>query len=275
MSEPAERSSPVRRRLASTAVALVLAAGCADDGTPNRADAVPGETTATSERGTDAEGVAAAGAAVDDSGRLGSAGDVLLSPAMPRIAVEVDSSPDATLRADARAVLAEELREHGGKRSVAPGADSAVPGRPVYTAADLRRIAAEHRGTHSTADRPAIYVLVLEGRYEDERATGVAFLATAFAVFPEQISGGPLGINERTVETAVLVHELGHLFGLVDLTGLGAFHEDPEHPGHSRYEGSVMYWAVEDVSVINILRGGPPREFDEADEREMARIRSR
>lgn len=34
-----------------------------------------------------------------------------------------------------------------------------------------------------------------------------------------------------------------------------------------------MFWAVEDVSVRNVFSGGPPTEFDGADEEEMARIR--
>ena len=58
-------------------------------------------------------------------------------------------------------------------------------------------------------------------------------------------------------ETSVVVHELGHLFGLVNLTGKGAFHEDPEHRGHSSSADSVMYWATEDISVGNVFRGGP------------------
>lgn len=71
-----------------------------------------------------------------------------------------------------------------------------------------------------------------------------------------------------------MVHELGHLFGLVNLTGEGAFHEDPDHEGHSRNTSSVMHWAVESTVVGDVFEGGPPRDFDTDDEQEMQAIRT-
>ncbi len=67
--------------------------------------------------------------------------------------------------------------------------------------------------------------------------------------------------------------ELGHLFGLVNLTGLGGFHEDENSPGHAASEDSVMHWAVESFSFIELFGGGPPSEFNEADREEMRLIR--
>lgn len=262
-------------------LAMLGLTACADDEAPQAGtDAPAAEDTGDGSGGgddagggDDDEGTASAGGAVDDSATLGSAGDALLSPEVPSAVVEVDRSEGARLAADALGVVAEELQEHGSKQVGASDRSGAVPSAEVYTADDLRALAASHRGSSSEPDRVAVYVLVLEGRYEDERVTGVAFAATSFAIFPEQISGGILGLDTAAYEEAVLVHELGHLFGLVDLTGAGEFHEDPEHPGHARSEDSVMYWAIEDVSITNVFRGGPPREFDEADRREMALIR--
>lgn len=278
------RGEGVRRVAAVAVVLLAGLAACAggpatpgEDGSPGagpRNTATTRPPKAGDPSTTAGNGTAAAGGAVDDDGRLGSAGRELLSPASPSAVIEVDRSPGARLNVDPRAVLGEKLRQHGGKDSVTAGNDGAVPEQEVYTAEDLRAITTTARQVRSAPDRPAVYVLVLEGRYENERATGVAFSATSFAVFPEQISGGLLGTNAEAFEEAVLVHELGHLFGLVDLTGEGAFHEDPEHPGHANSNGSVMHWAVEDISITNVFRGGPPREFDAADQKEMARIRA-
>jgi hypothetical protein len=50
-------------------------------------------------------------------------------------------------------------------------------------------------------------------------------------------------------------------------------HEDPAHPNHSNNPGSVMYWAVEDISIRNVLRGGPPPDFDDADRADLAMLR--
>ena len=268
-----------RALVIAVAIALLSLTACAmsrqNEETVERGQpATEPPSTTTGPSGSSSSGaVAAGGGSIDDGGAVGSAGQELLSPAVPAAVIEIDRSPNGQLTADARAVLAEELGEHGGKSSVRPGADSGVPAKDEYSAGDLRAIEAAARGSRSTANTAAIYVLVLEGRFEDPQVTGVAYGATSFAVFPEQISGGVLGLNIEAFEAAVLVHELGHLFGLVDLTGKGAFHEDPDHPGHSRNRGSVMYWAVEDVSIRNVFQGGPPRDFDSADIEEMSRIR--
>lgn len=266
----------MRMMVGAATVLVAIGVACSADG--ERID-VTREAPTTADGSGDAgdasaSGTAAAGGPVDDEGAIGTAGDGLLSASTPRVVVEVDRSPAASVAIDPRAVVAEELREHGGKQSVRAAGDSRVPGQDVYTARDLRSITAAARSVRSTGDEAAVYVLVLEGRYENERVTGVAFQATSFAIFPDQIGGALLGLQREAFERAVTVHELGHLFGLVNLTGHGAFHEDPEHPGHAESEDSVMYWAVEDISIANLFRGGPPTEFDAADREEMARIRA-
>ena len=68
------------------------------------------------------------------------------------------------------------------------------------------------------------------------------------------------------------MHEVGHLLGLVDLV-LDTGRADPEHPGHSSNRSSVMYWAVESTLITDVLAGGPPRDFDADDLRDLAAIR--
>lgn len=199
----------------------------------------------------------------------------LLSPSIAAAIVEVDTTDGVELTSRARRALVDALRAHGGKRTVTAGGAGTVPAADVYTVADLRRLAAAHRSTRSDGNRVSVYVLVLEGEFVDDAVTGVAFEASSFAIFPDTLGGGLLSAaSYPQFEESVAVHELGHLFGLVDLTGHGAFHEDPEHPGHSASRASVMYWAVEDVSIANLFRGGPPSDFDADDRREMDLIRS-
>ncbi|MGH2683845.1 MAG: hypothetical protein ACRDJP_00070 [Actinomycetota bacterium] len=229
----------------------------------------PSTTTAT-ERGDDV-----AAATFDDDGLLGSMSRAFLDGAVPGVVIEVDTTSGTALTSRARQALADALATHGRKQTVSSSGASTVPSADVYTLADLRRLSATHRATASSADRLSVYVLVLEGRFEIESVTGVAFEASSFALFPDTIGDGLLpAMNYSHFEESVAVHELGHLFGLVDLTGQGAFHEDPEHPGHSASRQSVMYWAVEDVSIGNLFRGGPPTDFDAEDRRELDLIRS-
>lgn len=213
---------------------------------------------------------------IDDDGPVGGMGSAILSGGVPSAEVEVDTSPGVRLTDTAREALAGELADRGGKDTRLTGGDE-LPSREVWSTAAIQDTAAGHRDGRSTLDRVALHVLVLDGRHENDSVLGVALNASTLAVFPEAMGGGLLAsiaFDRATLEEAVVVHELGHLFGLVNLTGQGAFHEDPEHPGHSASRSSVMHWAVETDAVAQVFEGGPPTEFDEADEREMARIRS-
>ena len=211
----------------------------------------------------------------DDAGPLGSMGPALLSPTLPAVVVEVDATAGEALTSRARQALQDALVTHGGKRTVRSRGASTVPSSDAYSVAELRELAATHRVTASSAEELSVYVLVLEGAFEVDGVTGVAFEASSFALFPDTIRNGLLpAMSYPSFEQSVAVHELGHLFGLVNVTGHGAFHEDPERPGHSVSRRSVMFWAVEDVSIANLFRGGPPTEFDADDRRELDLIRS-
>lgn len=252
-----------RARLLVLLAALLAAASC---------------TNLSPEPGSEDGGNGRAGGAtprlrLDDHGAVGSLGPALLGRAVPRAAVEIDATDGASMTDPARGALAAALKDFGGKAVTFQGSDT-VPSRDVYSNADLRRLEGAHRSTRSSASAASIYVLVLSGRHTDESALGVSFEASSFAIFPDQIASGLLPtLTYDTFEEAVVLHELGHLFGLVNLAGKGKFHEDPDHEGHSRNRDSVMYWAVEDVSIGNVFRGGPPRDFDGDDRTEMDRIR--
>ena len=73
-------------------------------------------------------------------------------------------------------------------------------------------------------------------------------------------------ISAEEIENSVLVHEFGHLLGLVNLVYKSPVdHEDKDHPGHSNNEDSVMYWAIESANLGNIITGELPDEFDNDD----------
>lgn len=211
---------------------------------------------------------------VDDRGSVGSMGPALLRPEVSEAVIEIDATPGESMTDQARNALAARIDEHGNKDSVGLVQGSELPEQDVYTTDQLRSLMETHRSAWSSLDRVAVYVMMLSGRHQDDGVVGVAFNASAYAIFPEQLSGGLLGLSYAYFEEAVVVHELGHLYGLVNLTGHGAFHEDPEHPGHSANDDSVMFWAVESTLVEDVFDGGPPRNFDADDEEEIDRIRS-
>ncbi|HWC12149.1 MAG TPA: hypothetical protein VG455_13120 [Acidimicrobiales bacterium] len=205
---------------------------------------------------------------------VGSLGWALLSPEVPRAVIEVDRLGGAPLGQQAVEGLADALREHGGKRDVEVVEADAPTTDDVYTPEDLLATSREHRDHSSDDGTVALHVLVLPGRFQAEGVPGVAFHATAMALFTEEIRRVlPPGASIGAFEAAVATHELGHAFGLVNRTGVGDFHEDPEHPGHTADEDSVMYWAIESSALGQLFRTAPPSTFTEADRQEMSSIR--
>ena len=98
--------------------------------------------------------------------------------------------------------------------------------------------------------------------------------ASTVALFSDTIeeADGPFGRPlVEDVENSVLVHEVGHLLGLVNLVYQSTIdHEDPDHPGHSSNDESVMYWAVESADVSNFIFGSLPNDFDDDDRSDLA-----
>ena len=117
------------------------------------------------------------------------------------------------------------------------------------------------------------------GEYETDGVLGVAVNPSTVAIFGDSVdeAEGPFFSrpSSEEIENCVLVHEFGHLLGLVNLVYQSPVdHEDPDHPGHSNNEESVMYWAVESSDISNIISGQLPDEFDQDDLDDLAGLKA-
>jgi len=117
------------------------------------------------------------------------------------------------------------------------------------------------------------YFLFPKGTYNDDSVLGVAVDASTVAIFKDSIEESVNFIGRPSaeeIERAVTIHEAGHLLGLVNLVYQSPInHEDPDHPGHSSNDDSVMYWAIESNSIGNIFSGSIPDEFDADDKSDL------
>lgn len=210
--------------------------------------------------------------APDPDGPVGSYARLLLDPAA-QLQVAVLTQPGAEPDAATSGGLRSTLAEVTGKAATVLEPQT-VSGGPNWTGEQIRRVGSA-AGPPGSAGVAVVKLLFLRGEFSERpSALGVAVSASVAAVFTDQVeaTAGLLG-SRRRHELAVTIHELGHLLGLVDLV-LDTGREDPEHPGHSRNRESVMFWAVESSLVGDVLTGGPPTEFDDADRADLDRIRA-
>lgn len=139
-----------------------------------------------------------------------------------------------------------------------------------YEGEDITNISEAHRNTRSANGKASIWVGYLNGTMRGGGAAGIAVAGTVTAVFPDTINDLPFPPTTKVgIEKTILVQEVGHLFGLVNIGYRSPRdHEDKDHPGHSKNPGSVMYWALmtRDGLIDFIGNGGsPPTTFDADD----------
>lgn len=246
-------------------------------GNPTATPASPGKTTSGSAK----PGASSPGSVVyQDFGEVGSMARTYLrlSPAR-RLVVEVawvvGNEPNQRALDHVSRIL-EDVTDKPGGVSVIRGR-SFASSKSAYTAADIRSIESQNRGRFSGGDTVTMWIVYLNGSYAEQGgALGLAYGATSAAIFREQLDKATTAIvTEAAIERAVVTHEVGHLLALVNLGYRSPRdHEDPQHRGHSRNDDSVMFWAVEDVSLKNILAGGPPDDFDADDRADLEMLKS-
>ncbi len=226
------------------------------------------------------------------------AGDPSFSPSymallwdnpFPRLVVEVDYVEGRPPSPIALSALEETLRDVTGKQEITILQPTAIA--PVGGSCQSR-LGMFHE-THFDSGLPGrsgnpetgvawLHVMILAG-VDCGGAAGVFQDGmSAVFVFPDSFDDmiplpqevpdevGLPNAGAAQVERAVLIHEVGHALGLVNI-GIPMVnpHEDPEHPGHSSNEGSVMYWAVDSTAGLMELiendNENVPYKFDADD----------
>lgn len=255
--------------------------GASDDGTP---ETEPPATAGGDDAATTTSTTTVAASGSEDPvtaepppspGSVGSyAGFYLRPEESESLLVDVHSQSGAGPRAGTLDHLAAVLGQVSGKAVSVQQAS--LGGEAKQWTADELRALGDSVGAGQSRDRAVLVLLYVRGGFaENDQAIGVAVRSDVAAVFADRVdeAAGVLG-NPAAIEDAVTMHEAGHVLGLVDLV-LDTGREDPDHPGHSPNEESVMYYAVESTLIGTVLEGGPPRDFDQADLDDLARIRNR
>ena len=194
--------------------------------------------------------------------------EILQSSKYSKLHIEIDYVSGYEPSSDALDFLRQRINEVTDKTSVTFSQESFGSTDTSYSLEEMLEIENSQRTKFKKDDEFVIHILYLNGEFEDnENALGIAYKGSSFAMFKENIEDSAfLFISAEDIEKAVLVHEYGHLLGLVNMGYTSPHdHEDPDHPHHSNNEESVMYWAVESQDFYNQLDGEPPNNFDSYD----------
>lgn len=254
------------------------APGAATTTRPAAGAATP-TTAADADPTAPAPGSAAAAPTVTDDGHTGPPGAfarTLLRP-QPATTVALERQQQSGAGpAAASFAFARDTVQRVTQKPVNVPATVALPGAGRAWTADELRSLADASGRAAQGNGTAVIrILFVRGTFEgDDQVLGVTVRGDVVAVFTDAVAGATTPVlSGDTIEEAVLVHELGHVLGLVDLardTGRA----DKDHPGHSTNTKSVMYWAVESSLVGQVLGGPPPRDFDAADLADLGALRN-
>ncbi|MCA9516817.1 MAG: hypothetical protein KC635_17870 [Myxococcales bacterium] len=206
------------------------------------------------------------------------AADMVTAAKYGRIQVEIDqmtgkgpaSQALTDLEAALDAMIADgHLDKPGGVDFVT---DETLPtsGGVVHTFAELDTVGRAYRNLAVPAGSASIHVLYVDGSYEDDsgssRVLGFAYGGSFMVMFKDSITSGcasssvlalfPL-IRDRIcarVEATVFLHELGHLFGLVNNgTPMVDDHQDDAHGAHDVDPDCLMYWQIDGTKAVDIV----------------------
>ncbi|MEI7892920.1 MAG: hypothetical protein WCI05_07505 [Myxococcales bacterium] len=122
-----------------------------------------------------------------------------------------------------------------------------------YTADQILQIASKHRATASSGSSIAYYVVWLPGYFNDGTEVNKAVLGVnlgssgVIAMFkPVILSSSGTPLIQKYVEQSTLVHEFGHVVGLVNKgIPLTSAHHDAANGAHCTNTDCVMYWLNE------------------------------
>jgi hypothetical protein len=155
----------------------------------------------------------------------------------------------------------------------------------VWTVDALDAVMADHDSLGVDADTFKIHVLRVDGSYaedtDDGKVLGVAWGGDKIAIFVASIQAlcGSDALACAGTESAVFLHETGHLLGLVD-NGIAMLsdHRDAAHGHHDTNADCLMHWEKDTGSVVDVLLhaiggGDVPFRFDAACLADIAAVR--
>lgn len=203
---------------------------------------------------------------INDNRNVGaSAAELLASGIYTSLTVELQYSPGMQLQeqtvTNLRTFLEQRLNKPDGitlqRKQVAS------IGKSVVSIADITSFTDQNRTVYTDGNRVTVYIYITDAGFDKGNVVGVAYRNTAICLFGKTIQSNSGGINQASrvkVESGVLLHEIGHLLGLVNNgTGMIQPHEDGDNRAHCTNTDCLMYYTIETNGLMNMLNNSIPQ----------------
>lgn len=199
-----------------------------------------------------------------------SARDLLTSEAFTTLKVEIQYmegfKPDLGAIVQMEKFLKKHLHKPGGITIVTRQIERASDER--LTREEVMQIERANRQFYSYGDVLTLYFLYTNGEYADPKILGEAYRNTSAVIYGKAIqqNTGKVGKPNRTkLEATILLHETGHLLGLVNKgSAAQSEHVDGRHASHCSNKDCLMYWSngLQD-KFGHLVRGDIPELDDD------------
>jgi len=203
---------------------------------------------------------------LNDNRNVGaSAAELLASDNYTSLTVELQYGPGMQLQeqsvANLQGFLEQRLNKPGG--ITIQSKPVATVGKSVVSVADITSFTDKNRTAYTDGNRITIYIYITDASFDKGNVVGVAYRNTSVCLFGKTIQANSGGINQASrvkVESGVLLHEIGHLLGLVNNgTGMITPHEDVDNRAHCTNTNCLMYYTIETTGLMNMLNNNIPQ----------------
>jgi hypothetical protein len=137
----------------------------------------------------------------------------------------------------------------------------------------------DNRTAFTKGTEIAVYIVYTNGGCVDSNVLATAYRNTSIVMYGKTIhqNSGRAGKPSRTqLESTVLMHEMAHLMGLVNVgTGLKEDHQDEKNGSHCNNKKCLMYHAVETTDAFSLLRKGRIPQLDAACKKDLKKLGGR
>jgi predicted Zn-dependent protease len=122
-------------------------------------------------------------------------------------------------------------------------------GKLVLNRQEVDSIRKVNRTVYSTINQIAVHILYTDGDYINNSILGEAYRNTSIVLFGKSIkdnSGRISKPSRTTLETTLLLHEFGHLLGLMDKgSPMYTDHKDASNHSHCQNKNCLMYYGID------------------------------